>query len=90
MEQKIVNRLPSKTWNWLKVNEAVLDWDNDRTTDLGAGFFAASGEGNGSAQRTSRGRMSKERMVAENGPVQRRFAAVQGRMNWRGEECWGV
>ncbi len=46
MEQKIVNRLPSKTWNWLKVNEAVLDWDNDRTTDLGAGFFAASGEEN--------------------------------------------
>ena len=27
--------------------------------------------------------MSKERIVAENGPVQRRFAAVQGRMNWR-------
>ncbi len=46
MEQKIVNRLPSKTWNWLKVNEAVLDWDNDRTTDLGAGFFAAGGEEN--------------------------------------------
>lgn len=46
MEQKIINRLPSKTWNWLKVNEAVLDWDNDRTTDLGAGFFAAGGEEN--------------------------------------------
>lgn len=46
MEQKIINRLPSKTWNWLKVNEAALDWDNDRTTDLGASFFAASGEEN--------------------------------------------
>ena len=31
--------------------------------------------------------MSKERIVAENGPVQRRFAAVQGRMNWRGEDA---
>ena len=46
MEQKIINRLPSKTWNWLKVNEAALDWDNDRMTDLGASFFAASGEEN--------------------------------------------
>ena len=23
-----VNRLPSRTWNWLRVNGAALDWDD--------------------------------------------------------------
>ena len=33
--QITVNRLPSKTWNWLKVNQASVPWDQEQTVDLG-------------------------------------------------------
>ena len=34
MTDMIINKLPSKTWNWLKVNETKLPWDMEHTTVL--------------------------------------------------------
>ena len=34
MTDMIINKLPSKTWNWLKVNETKLSWDMEHTTVL--------------------------------------------------------
>ena len=35
MEKKmLINKLPGGTWNWLKVNEAAIDWDEDKTAEL--------------------------------------------------------
>ncbi len=33
-ENWIVNKLPSPTWNWLKVNEAAFPWDSEAETVL--------------------------------------------------------
>ena len=32
MTDMMINKLPSKTWNWLKVNETKLPWDMEHTT----------------------------------------------------------
>ncbi len=34
MTDMIINKLPSKTWNWLKVNETKLPWDSEHTIEL--------------------------------------------------------
>ena len=35
MEKKmLINKLPGGTWNWLKVNEAAIDWYEDKTAEL--------------------------------------------------------
>lgn len=34
MTDMIINKLPSRTWNWLKVNETTLSWDEEHTTEL--------------------------------------------------------
>ena len=34
MTDMMINKLPSKTWNWLKVNETKLPWDMEHTTVL--------------------------------------------------------
>lgn len=34
MEKLTINKLPTKTWNRLKVNEAVIDWDEMNTVSL--------------------------------------------------------
>ena len=34
MTDMIINKLPSKTWNWLNVNETKLPWDMEHTTEL--------------------------------------------------------
>ncbi len=36
-----VDQLPVRTWNRLNVNEAVIEWDEDRTADLGTETFTA-------------------------------------------------
>ena len=34
MTEMTINKLPSKTWYWLKVNETKLPWDFEHTTEL--------------------------------------------------------
>ena len=34
MTDRIINKLPSKTWSWLKVNETRLPWDTEHTVML--------------------------------------------------------
>ena len=34
-EQLVVNKLPTRTWNHLKVNEATIPWNAAETADLG-------------------------------------------------------
>lgn len=34
MTDMIINKLPSRTWNWLKVNDTTLPWDEEHTTEL--------------------------------------------------------
>ena len=34
MTDMIINKLPSRTWNWLKVNETTLSWDEEHTIEL--------------------------------------------------------
>ena len=36
MNTLTINRLPSRTWNFLRVNETALSWDEAQTADLGA------------------------------------------------------
>ena len=43
-EAILVNKLPTRTWNRLNVNEAPLLWDEDNTYDLGETTVAAGGE----------------------------------------------
>ncbi len=41
----LINKLPSRTWNWLDVNEASIAWDESQTIDLGSDSISAqSGE----------------------------------------------
>ena len=39
----IVDQLPVRTWNRLNVNEAVIEWDEARTADLGTESHIAPG-----------------------------------------------
>ena len=32
MTEMTINKLPSKTWYWLHVNETKLPWDKEHTT----------------------------------------------------------
>ena len=34
MNTLTINRLPSRTWNFLRVNETALSWDEAQTADL--------------------------------------------------------
>lgn len=45
-KQMILNRLPAPTWNWLRVNRTVLDWENENETDLGAVVRSVQGKEN--------------------------------------------
>ena len=51
MEQNsnlLINKLPSRTWNWLNVNEAQIAWNEAETVDLGCENIAAhAGENKG-------------------------------------------
>ena len=40
-----VDQLPVKTWNRLNVNEAVIEWDEARTADLGTETYTAESDG---------------------------------------------
>ena len=35
MTEKIINVLPDPTWSWLKLNNTVISWDEERELDLG-------------------------------------------------------
>jgi hypothetical protein len=43
MNTLTINRLPSRTWNFLRVNETALSWDEAQTADLGAETRSLSG-----------------------------------------------
>ena len=45
-KQMILNRLPAPTWNWLRVNRTVLDWENENEIDLGAVVRSVQGKEN--------------------------------------------
>lgn len=37
----LINKLPSRTWNWLNVNDATIAWDENHTIDLGSDSISA-------------------------------------------------
>ena len=45
-KQMVLNRLPAPTWNWLRVNRTVLDWENENEIDLGAVVRSVQGKEN--------------------------------------------
>ncbi|MFR6426228.1 MAG: hypothetical protein ACLUNO_12405 [Oscillospiraceae bacterium] len=38
-QQLVVNKLPTRTWNHLNVNEATIPWNAAETADLGTGHL---------------------------------------------------
>ena len=52
-ENWIVNKLPSPTWNWLKVNEAAFPWDREAETVLEPVSLTLAGEGTSRLDRVS-------------------------------------
>lgn len=43
-QQLAVNKLPTRTWNHLNVNEAVIPWNMAETADLGADAYVITAE----------------------------------------------
>ena len=43
-EQLVVNKLPTRTWNHLQVNEATIPWNVADTADLGTDSYAITAE----------------------------------------------
>ena len=43
-EQLVVNKLPTRTWNHLNVNEATIPWNVADTADLGTDSYAITAE----------------------------------------------
>ena len=43
-EQLVVNKLPTRTWNHLQVNEATIPWNVADTADLGTDSYAITVE----------------------------------------------
>lgn len=52
-ENWIVNKLPSPTWNWLKVNEAAFPWDREAETVPEPVSLTLAGEGTSRLDRVS-------------------------------------
>ena len=52
-ENWIVNKLPSPTWNWLKVNEAAFPWDQEAETVPEPVSLTLAGEGTSRLDRVS-------------------------------------
>ena len=52
-ENWIVNKLPSPTWNWLKVNEAAFPWDREAETVLEPVSLTLAGKGTSRLDRVS-------------------------------------
>lgn len=52
-ENWIVNKLPSPTWNWLKVNEAAFPWDQEAETVLEPVSLTLAGKGTSRLDRVS-------------------------------------
>ena len=46
MEQNtiVVNKLPTRTWNWLNVNESKISWDESATTELESESYVTADE----------------------------------------------
>ena len=55
-----VDQLPVRTWNRLNVNEAVIEWDEARTADLGTETYTAESDGPGAHRRLRRGRVQPQ------------------------------
>ena len=43
-EQLVVNKLPTRTWNHLNVNEATIPWNVAETADLGTDAYEITAE----------------------------------------------
>ena len=43
-QEMVVNKLPTRTWNHLQVNEATIPWNVADTADLGTDSYAITAE----------------------------------------------
>ena len=43
-QQLVVNKLPTRTWNHLNVNEATIPWNAAETADLGTDAYEITAE----------------------------------------------
>ena len=43
-QQLVVNKLPTRTWNHLNVNEATIPWNVAETADLGTDAYEITAE----------------------------------------------
>ena len=77
-KQMILNRLPAPTWNWLRVNRTVLDWENENEIDLGAVVRSVQGKENEPLRLEIRGEgeYSRKRVSVDAAPG----SSVTGRM----------
>ena len=73
MNTLTINRLPSRTWNFLRVNETALSWDEAQTADLGAETLSLSGTPEAASASPSRARAHT---AARKSPSRRSPAAA--------------
>ena len=57
-----INKLPSKTWYWLKVNETKLPWDFEHTTELSEENISAGQEETARFSITGEGEYSSKKI----------------------------
>ena len=63
-----VDQLPVKTWNRLNVNEAVIEWDEARTADLGTETYTAESDGPVRIAACGEGEFSRKQVKVEAAP----------------------
>ncbi len=64
----IVDQLPVRTWNRLNVNEAVIEWDEARTADLGTDTYTAESDGPVRIAACGEGEFSRKQVKVEAAP----------------------
>ena len=64
----IVDQLPVRTWNRLNVNEAVIEWDEARTADLGTETYTAESDGPVRIAACGEGEFSRKQVKVEAAP----------------------
>mgnify|MGYP002544784595 CR=1 FL=1 len=64
----IVDQLPVKTWNRLNVNEAVIEWDEARTADLGTESHMAGSDEPVRIAARGEGEFSRKQVKVEAAP----------------------
>ena len=63
-----VDQLPVRTWNRLNVNEAVIEWDEARTADLGTETYTAESDGPVRIAACGEGEFSRKQVKVEAAP----------------------